>query len=223
MTTRHDDTTPRIFRFGMRSALVLSLLLEACALEWNLAPPEKTPESNTTGLESDSGVDVTTPVQEDPVDAGTQQVLDAAVPDAEIFDARVLEDAGEKVDASGCQPTDCDCDDDGYNDLTKAGCADAGGPNDCDDTDTRTHPNQDFVSEPGEAPRNGDWNCVNGVEKLYPTGVSCGLLALGACAGVQGFSGDPACGVEGAYTGCKVQAGLFCVAAPTSPRKQACR
>src|SRR4051812_13434061 len=53
---------------------------------------------------------------------------EAGLPDATpdvVADVPVGADAGQPIDAAGC--VTCDCDDDGYNDLAKAGCADAGG------------------------------------------------------------------------------------------------
>ncbi|HVH46016.1 MAG TPA: hypothetical protein VM925_26890 [Labilithrix sp.] len=154
-----------------------------------------------------------------PVDAGAG--VDAVVHDAGDPGALIEKDAGQKIDASGCQPNDCDCDNDGYNDLQKTGCADAGGEEDCDDSDSRTRPNQSFLEIPGEV-LNGNWNCKNGVEKLFATNVSCGLLALGACDGIQGFSGDPACGSEGEYVFCKSTL-VLCGIGSTTTRKQACK
>ena len=144
-------------------------------------------------------------------------VVDGADPDADIS-----RDAGQKTDAAGCPVNVCDCDKDTFNDLSKPGCADAGGLNDCDDSDTRIRPNQSYLEIPSEAPRNGDWNCMNNVEKYYSTKVSCGLLAVGACAGVHGFSGDPACGEEGEYVFCEATLVLCGVGSKTT-RKQACK
>lgn len=137
----------------------------------------------------------------DEVLGGDAQVkIDGADPDA-----LVVKDAGGKVDTDACAANDCDCDDDTFNDLTKAGCADAGGPADCDDTDTRTRPDQGFLEVKGEPPRNGDWNCKNGVERLYPkTNLKCGDVAVGAeCDGTFGFEDNPACGAKGTFVTCK--------------------
>lgn len=139
-------------------------------------------------------------------------------------DALIAEDTGGgKVDASGCAAANCDCDKDGYNDLSKPGCALAPGEDDCDDSDKRTHPDQAYLTEPAEPPRNGDWNCKNGVEKLFDHDLKCGLIGIAGCSGVQGFADDPHCGAEGTYVFCAPQTVVLCGVGGTAIRKQACR
>lgn len=166
------------------------------------------------------------------VDGGFVVTVDGSNPDELIVD-----DAGQKVDAGPCPPSDCDCDNDGYFDYSRAECADAGGAlrdggdptSDCDDFDRRTHPNQGFLDIPAEAPRNGDWNCKNGVERLFPyTNVTCSGLALSGCKGTQGFSGTPGCGVEAEYVFCQPTellpgVGLSCGIGSKTTQTQACK
>ena len=148
--------------------------------------------------------------------------LDAGDPDGTI-----VKDAGEKIDASGC--TTCDCDKDTFNDLLKAGCANAGGLNDCDDTDTTTRPNQGYNETPPYPPRNGDWNCKNGVERVYTANVTCPATGGAACEATQGFSDDPACGAAGSYIKCKTTGATppvlpgNCVIDSRELRTQACK
>lgn len=121
---------------------------------------------------------------------------------------QIVKDAGKPIDPGTCEAGDCDCDDDTYPDFSKVGCApDAGvdaGPTDCDDFDSRTHPNQGPLEDPAVPPRNGDWNCRNGVEKFYTPNLDCTKLAAGsACDTAFGFEDNPACGAKGTYVTCK--------------------
>ena len=150
-------------RWCTRSFLLLTVVLEGCSLDWSVTPDDSTvaagdisrklvgdasmsTEAPSVGLgltDSDRGFDAAT-------DAGAHATTNA--------DA----DTGASCRTPNCG---CDGDGDGFYDLTKPGCADAGGPNDCDDTDSRVRPGQSYldVSSP---PRGGDLNCANGVEKL---------------------------------------------------------
>jgi hypothetical protein len=131
------------------------------------------------------------------VGSDVQVLVDGAAPDA-LLDR----DGGVKVDASGC--TTCDCDLDGFYALTKPGCADAGGPDDCDDFDSRTRPDRGYNETPEEPPRNGDWNCSNGVEKFFQSNINCAAAARGpACDALVGFVNDPKCGATGTFVTCK--------------------
>lgn len=152
----------------------------------------------------------------DAADAGEPFLVDGSTPDALI-----AKDAGVVVvDASGCTPTKCDCDNDGYNDFTKAGCAT--GTRDCDDLDSRARPGQLFLDVLPTAKTGGDWNCSNSVEKLYAENISCGaLLGLG-CNTAGGFTGTVGCGQTGTFVRCK--AGLLsCNVDQQYQAKQACR
>jgi hypothetical protein len=121
-----------------------------------------------------------------------------------------------------CTPSDCDCDEDGFNDLDKPGCESAGGDKDCDDTEPRARPNQDWIDTAPASAGNGDWNCNGKLEKRFKTGESCASgLSIG-CAGREGFRENPACGEEGAYVVCKSLAGL-CEVDEETTRRQACK
>ena len=143
-------------------------------------------------------------------------------------DALIVKDGGMKIDASGC--TSCDCDNDGFN-VMRAGCQDAGGAIDCDDTDTRSRPDQGYLFDKPEAPQFGNWNCTNGVEKLYKTNTICTALSPGgACDAMFGFEDDPACGASGNLVTCKsvgsppLYIGGGCVVgAQNKATKQACK
>lgn len=151
-----------------------------------------------TGVPSDTGADVTTR------DAIADVVLDTSYDgqvDAALLDVAVAEDAGGKVDASGCKT--CDCDEDGYNRF-EAGVDCGAGPYDCDDNDSRSHPEQLYLEDKPEAPMFGDWNCSGAVEKGYQENVKCDQLLLGlGCAGSFGFNTTVACGEKGRWARCK--------------------
>jgi hypothetical protein len=154
-------------------------------------------------------------------DAGTPLLIDGSSPDA-----LVVVDAGAKVDAAGC--TSCDCDGDGYENLAKAGCSQAGGPSDCDDADQRTHPSQSYLVAKTAPPRLGDWDCSGAVDKLWPTDVSCeGLAPLGlGCSDHFGFKGAPGCGEKGSWIRCVKRPGLLaldCIVGEEREETQACR
>lgn len=156
---------------------------------------------------------------EPPNDAGMETPFD---PDAEV-----TEDAGKKVDTSGCAVDDCDCDDDGYFDLTKLGCAAKadGGPGDCDDSDTRFRPDQEYVKIQNP-PNAGDWNCDGTVENYYKnTNVVCAGVLDANCAKKQGFTGKPGCGEAGDYVHCGAGGllNLDCVAVQTETLIQSCK
>jgi hypothetical protein len=170
-------------------------------------PDGQTPPDDSGGTPPDSG---------GPSDAGNQ-------PDVRLFDggdpdALITRDAGQQVDAAGCM--DCDCDNDGFD---RPGCGNDAGL-DCDDNDSRYRPNQSFVIDKPESGKTGDWDCRNGVEKLFPTNVTCGLLTLSGCAGAEGFNGDPGCGEEATYVRCTPAIlGLLCTIGSSETKKQACR
>jgi hypothetical protein len=156
-----------------------------------------TSSSGTTSSTSSSG---TAEIDSGVIlDAGEIQVII----DGSTYDASF--DAGSKVDASaGCFT--CDCDGDGFlND--DAGCNPPPDKLDCDDLDSRTHPGAGPYSFPAEPPRNGDWNCTNGVEKIPPDEFQCGdvasALVVGGCAAAGGFVDTVECGAKGTYVTCK--------------------
>lgn len=129
-----------------------------------------------------------------PVDASNADVILDADPDV-----AVVEDAGGKVDASGCAA--CDCDKDGFSrNLPDCGA----GTFDCDDNDTRSHPGQLYLEEGAEPPMNGNWNCDDELEKGYQENIHCEGLLLGlGCTSVVGFTGTVACGHKGKFVRCK--------------------
>jgi hypothetical protein len=117
-------------------------------------------------------------------------------------DALIVRDGGPPIDGSGCDPSDCDCDKDGYKNTLKAGCG--SGARDCDDTDPRTHPLQGFREESAVLPQVGDWNCDMVAEPLYATSVTCDKHLLGiGCSNVFGFEDAPRCGQAGHFIRCK--------------------
>jgi hypothetical protein len=149
---------------------------------------------------------------------GNGERLDANV----NTDVEITKDGGAKIDASACQATECDCDKDGFHKV-QSGCdASALQKNvDCDDSDTRYRPDQGFLTDLPEPPRNGDWNCNGAVEKLFEVNVTCTNFLVGGC-GKQGFRGDPACGASDTYVSCTPN-GPTCKEGTTEVRKQACR
>lgn len=164
---------------------------------------------------ADVGADV------DPLDAAP---TDASGPDTS---APVVEDAGQKVDASACASSDCDCDKDGFTNAN-AGCPSPTGMSDCDDQDSRTRPDQGYLQDPAEPPRNADWNCSGAVEKFYRPNVVCTAVPPGvACDGTFGFEDDPACGATGTFVTCKTVTELLlskcAVNAKSLATKQACK
>lgn len=170
----------------------------ACFPEVQFAPDDDAaPDGNTHADTSVSDV-TTIDSPSKPVDAAAD-VFEGL--DANLLDVFVPEDAGGKVDAAGC--TSCDCDKDGYNrELVGTDCGAA--PFDCDDNDSRSHPGQVFLKEDAEAPMNGNWNCVDGVEKPYPENVTCDGLTLGnGCTNIYGFTKPVACGQTGTFVRCK--------------------
>jgi hypothetical protein len=209
-----ETTKRRSILFGVIVASVIGLIY-ACGF-----PDPEVRSGNESETGADANADANDPNASDvfAIDANEvdQQVsIDGASPDALI----VVDAGGPKIDATtGCD-ADCDCDNDGFD---RPNCGSGTGEKDCDDLDPRVRPDQGFLEIPGEPPRNGDWNCKNGIEKLYPSNVSCGLLALGACNGVQGFKNDPACGKSDTYVFCKATL-VLCGEGATQVRTQACK
>jgi hypothetical protein len=164
-------------------------------------------------------------------DGGTDASEDARIlVDGADPDALIEKDSGKKVDAAGCDPSDCDCDKDGFRNTQKAGCE--GGANDCDDNDTRAQPNKGYLLDLAEEPVFGDWNCANGVEPLYPENFDCTTRAPGAttCDNAGGFTGTVGCGKFGTLVKCKTVPepvlGLtkICVGGTPQPNtQQACK
>jgi hypothetical protein len=122
---------------------------------------------------------------------------------------------GEAFPCASSNP--CDCDGDGY--LAKTATC---GGNDCDDSDRRVHPKQDFVDEPPESGHTGDWDCSGGIEKQYVHKLDCKtLLGLECNASAQGFVDDPPCGALADYYQCAPTL-LACEPSKIGQRRQAC-
>ena len=108
-------------------------------------------EDLEAGLEAGAEADADPqPVRDGGQDALEEQDSGPILIDGSTIDDLVVVDAGGKVDAAGC--VGCDCDGDKYNDLTKPGCENAGGAHDCDDNDSRVHPNQGYLFDSGGEP-----------------------------------------------------------------------
>lgn len=137
-------------------------------------------------------------------------------PDGGGQEASVAPEAG-LVDATGCDP--CDCDDDDA--KSEAGACGAGGT-DCNDLDPFI-PHDGFVASKPNG-HSGDWNCDGVVTKQFPVNLNCGLLANCSAAG---FSGDPPCGAGGMFVRCKNIAlplpGVLCEVGSTETVVQACK
>jgi hypothetical protein len=136
-------------------------------------------------------------------------------PDGASQEASVAPDAS-MVDAAGC-PDKCDCDEDGFRSSNPT-CADAG--RDCNDLDPFI-PHDGFVASPPNG-HDGDWDCNGTVTKQFPVNIDCGLL--GDC-NAAGFTGDPGCGVPGAFVTCKksIVPLLLCDVKSTETVIQGCR
>src|SRR5690606_26428788 len=97
----------------------LSVIVFACGSE----SPKfiLVPDASDEQPAEDSGFDADGVAEEDASgeDAGT--IVDATVVDSPDYDALIVEDAGGRIDASGC--TSCDCDNDTF---LRADCVDAG-------------------------------------------------------------------------------------------------
>lgn len=134
--------------------------------------------SASDGLAEDAGV----PPSDAPMSDGSDLIRDA-----------VSEPPPRDLDAS----PDCDVDQDGY--KAEGAC----GGRDCDDDDPRANPG---VTEPQTFPptdaTRGDWNCMDGTQKLHPYNVSCSGLLFG-CGDTAGFSGNPGCGQQGEFVTCQ--------------------
>lgn len=148
------------------------------------------------------------------------------------IDAFVVQDAGAKIDADGCDANAvCDCDKDGFHHvgtLVDGGLCDASVAQqnvDCDDYDTRYRPDQGYLAIPGEPPSWGDWNCNGEREKLVPRVTCTNFTALTTdCAKLQGFRDDPDCGTESpTYIFCKEGLVTCEEAANVEKRQQVCK
>lgn len=136
--------------------------------------------------------------------------VEADVPVDASEDAANLPDAGD----AGVDADPCDRDRDGFRDKS-----DACGGDDCDDDDDRAHPDAGFTSTPATTTTNGDFDCDGVVTRQFKENVSCALL--GDCT-LQGFSGNPPCGVASEYIQCK-GTNLNCSIGTSEIRTQGCK
>lgn len=131
---------------------------------------------------------------------------DASMATPSTPDARVSTTVSERIDAAGC--TSCDCDNDGYPNRQKPGCADAGPPDagdDCEDEYPDVHPGQTEFTQEEHPPHGGDRNCDGNVERLYKeTNVKCPSFLDLTCEQTKGYTTDPGCGEKSAYVKCKL-------------------
>lgn len=95
--------------------------------------------------------------------------------------------------------------------------------NDCDDTDPRAHPGQDFLTDLITDPLLGDWNCDDELETQYKGWfVVCEKLGESLCGKASGFLGSPDCGEIDTYVHCGL-IGNACAVMSTTVVRQACR
>lgn len=212
-------------------ALVLSSLAAALAI-WACSFPDVQFVSGDST--EDGGNDVATPDTGTDVGAGGDAALPPDVdPNGKDSGTAPKVDGGGIVEAGpdgeGCIKGRCDCDGDDFSNGGP-GCSDAG-PLDCDDMNKLVYPGaeRDFRIEtewPSTHTPSFDWNCDGQSKKHYSYGVNCGGL-LSNC-NVEGFSDNPACGIEGSYVTCKPGLALpglplTCVVNTTEKRIQGCR
>lgn len=188
------------------AALGGTVIVAACAFpEVTFSAGDASPETSTPEA-GDGGEDA-------PADVAVEaEKLDAAVTDAQMA-----------IDAESCQPTTCDCDEDGFVDFNKRAACDAGTADaaslDCDDLVKGRNPNvKDFqtITTPttdGGRPPVGDWNCDGKTELAFDTNLEC-IGTLGSCASSkstkspnggasEGFVGNIGCGQSGPYYKCQ--------------------
>jgi len=182
----------------MKRALLLVTLLVGCSF----------PEPTIVDEPADTSV---------VADAPSETAVDSAASDLGVTDsADGAADATDTADVSDtkvsvCETSnDCDCDGDG-DEAKRTGCS----GNDCDDGDKRRNSLVTSFLDYSVTGLShaGDWDCVGGVTREYGnTAVSCSGLALGGCAGVQGYAvASPTCGTDVDFVRCKVNAGIACV------------
>ncbi len=123
--------------------------------------------------------------------------------DSNVGETALVADSAADSKPSTCETgNECDCDGDG-DQAIRTGCA----GNDCDDGDKRRNSKvTEYQSyDATGTTHGGDWDCDNNVvRELGDKAVSCTGLALGSCAGVQGYTVDkPACGSTVDVVRCK--------------------
>jgi len=157
--------------------------------------PPTTSRDGSSGAEGADG-DAETPLPTD--DAGTE--------------------ASAPPDAASDAPDPCDKDRDGYR-------ATSCGGNDCDDDDGRAHPGAGFLTDPPQAPTNGNWDCTGVVEKQI--GINGGLCATRSsttCGAFNGrFAGDPACGANDTMQICTWTGSTCIIITTQTGSRQGCK
>lgn len=190
---------PRWLVLAVVSGVVAFAAMEACSFPSPSFSSDDTigPDASTDGTLDGAG----NPDVDRAPDGGVREDAGEVLIDGSSPDALIVQDAGQKVDASGCAPADCDCDKDGFNETLKAGCGT--GPRDCDDSDPRAKPGQGFLTAPAEPPQFADWNCDGTATPLYDVNVTCDGLTLGlGCSNIFGFKDAPQCGKVGTWIRC---------------------
>ncbi|MDB4942132.1 MAG: hypothetical protein JWP97_1666 [Labilithrix sp.] len=127
-----------------------------------------------------------------------------------------IDGTSEKPDTGPCVDP-CDCDKDGHK-SREAGC----GGDDCDDTDPRANPDQNFRKDLATKTTMGDWNCDGKTERVI---TSVNVTCSAACpSGREGLAADIPCGTFGEYITCQsALGGLGCQQSDSGVRQQECR
>lgn len=197
-----------------RRVFVVAILAAAitCAIGAACSFPDVTfaPGGNETGA-GDGGTDGST--SDSPIGMTDAAVTDAPPP---------LDGESAKPDTGACVDP-CDCDKDGFK-TKDASCGMTGG-NDCDDTDNRAKPGQNFLTEQATKDTKGDWNCDGNPERLIQNvNVTCGGATDSCPLGKDGLRSDIPCGALGEYVYCKPNGlGVGCFQVDSGFRTQECR
>lgn len=154
-------------------------------------------------------------------DGDATVVTDGDAATADTKDTAVADTKSDTFTCIGSDPI-CDCDGDGDK---KPGPPCDG--MDCDDGDPRR--NSLVSAFQGHSldgvTHGGDWNCAGGVEREFGNGpTNCAGLALGPCAGTQGWkNANPTCGTMQPFAKCAVSGGVFCAEASATSTLVKCK
>lgn len=189
-------------------------------------------------VNQDGGVDGSTTTSSSSGSTENDGSIPIVLPDGNVIGDEVIDvtpDSGVVVDAAGCDAK-CDCDNDGYlkigcSQLTPADDPDAGkaGGGDCLDTDSNVHPGiTKYVKSKPTPPNQGDWNCINGVERSIPqvkANQCTGAPPVTGCAGPGGevAASPTGCGELADFYECKATATLTCEYQFLEQRIQNCK